>query len=524
MNDDVQSELLEAEFRQILIAIKPHINHIDNHYHLESYRVWLERLSNAHFSEKAERNKYLLELANQIQDNVLEPPFTYNPPRGLLPRIKTFHRLQTEDDATRISDHFFQKDENQWPFVTSRPSLQESNKNLNKSKTNTWPQKRNKPIKTKLIRPFQKLGSVGQGEEKKSETSGSWYDLNESPSGTQGCGDTDQEDDENKSLGTQHLMEGLKTKEEFAKKYEEEKSKDSFNPEKFLAEENSNRKPTAQELEALKMRMKDLLEVKNALRDTHCLTQDRKKTLETLQAKLSEVEQQKAELQVLLESQKKKFLELDKVKSKEMNEFKEKFAHLRQKEVDYLKKYHNEEITSLEKSYSSKISEMQEKINSLKEEYEAKIKNLSDSNMTLLQEKEQKIHELQSEIKIKESQPVNQGNSDQILNLKKCLSRLDRILHRNEKDYTKKIEKLKEELDLKEVTSQVQLQAQKADLIVRTSAAKQEELRNALNSLECKYKQMVETVQMHALESKKRDERVIEELKGLLQKHNVLTA
>ncbi|EFA08996.1 probable DNA double-strand break repair Rad50 ATPase [Tribolium castaneum] len=520
MNDDVQSELLDNEFRQILLAIKPHINHIDNHYHLERYRVWLERLSNAHCTERAERNKYLLELANQIHDNVLEPPFTYNPPRGLLPRIKTFQRLQI--DPAQISDKFFQNDQNQWPFIVAS----QSNRNLNKNKNNTWPQKKNKPIKTKLMRPFQKLGSVGQGEEKQSETSGSWYDLAETTSETHACGDKDQEDDGNNKLGTQHLMEGLKTKEEFAKKYEQEKCKGggSFNSEKFLAEESSNRKPTAQELEALKMRMKDLLEVKNALRDTHCLTQDRKKTLETLQVKLSEAEREKAELQVILDSQKKKFVELDKIKSKEMNEFKEKFAHLRQKEVDYLKKYHKDEVASLEKSYSCKIRELEARIDSLREEYEAKIKTLSDSNMSLLQEKEQRIHELQSELKIRESQQTNQANSEQILNLKKCLSRLDKVLHRNEKDYSKKIEKLKEELDLKEVTSQVQLQAQKADLIVRTSAAKQEELRNALNSLESKYKKMVETVQTAALEAKKRDEKMIDELRGLLQKHNIQIA
>lgn len=310
MNDDVQSELLDKEFRQILIAIKPYINHIDDHYHLEYYRIWLERLSNAHYREKVERNKYLLELANQIQDNILEPPFTYHPPKGLLPRMKNYHRIQLEDDPAQISEPFFQKDQNQWPFTPKTSSDQ-------KSKSNTWPQKRNnKPIKTKMIRPFQKLGIVGQGEETNNEESNSWDDLTESAS----HGDTDLEDNEKKIVGTQHRLEGLKTREEFAKKYEEEQSKksqqSSFDVQKFLSEEKPSRKPTPQELDALKMRMKDLLEVKNALRDTHCLTEDRKKTIEKLERKLAEVEREKEELQVLLEAQKKKFIELDKIKNK----------------------------------------------------------------------------------------------------------------------------------------------------------------------------------------------------------------
>jgi ribosomal protein L10 len=57
--------------------------------------------------------------------------------------------------------------------------------------------------------------------------------------------------------------------------------------------------------------------------------------------------------------------------------------------------------------------------------------------------------------------------------------------------------------------------------MVKHSAAKQEELRNALNSLEGKYKKMMETLQLHALESKRHDDKLIEELKTLLEKHNI---
>lgn len=59
-----------------------------------------------------------------------------------------------------------------------------------------------------------------------------------------------------------------------------------------------------------------MIEVKNALRDTHFLTQDRKKTIENLEKKIDQLQQQNSELESLLEQQKQKFLEVDKVKTK----------------------------------------------------------------------------------------------------------------------------------------------------------------------------------------------------------------
>lgn len=104
-NDETQNELLDAEFRQILLIIKPHINDVDNPYHLAKYRVWLERLNAAGPAEKLERNKYLLELANQIHDKAVLPPFTYNPPKGPLPRFRIPRKVLTER-RTKYFHHF----------------------------------------------------------------------------------------------------------------------------------------------------------------------------------------------------------------------------------------------------------------------------------------------------------------------------------------------------------------------------------------------------------------------------------
>ncbi|RZC35607.1 intracellular protein transport protein USO1-like [Asbolus verrucosus] len=532
-SEEVQKDL-DAEFRQILYIIKPYIAHINDHFHLEKYRVWLERLSESSTAEKFERNKYLVELANQIHDNALKPPFTFGPPRGPLPKLRTFQKEELEE----------------WPYISPRRP-QHADPSKRQEAKDASPQKK-KHSKTKTIsRPFQKLGKVDDSRIN-SDTS-SWCDLTESGTSVNlGCGDTDLDED-GKKLSSQHKKEGLKLQEHFMKKYEEESnanSKDSescsIDSRQFMdttEEINSSRKPTEEEVEALKLRMKDLLEVKNALRDTHCLTEDRKKTIDNLQIKLKNAEKQNAELKSQLDAQKKKITEMEKLKNKEIYEFKEKFTHLRQKEIEFLKQYHKDEIQEVEKSHSSRISviqsEIKEKIEAVKKEYEEKIKKLDESSAELLKEKDEEICRqvplqlhlqnknnpvvrLRSEIKAKEGEPPDEQNSEQIISLKKCISKLDRVLHKNEKDYVKKIEKLKQELEVRDMTTQVQLRTQRADLIVRNTAAKQEELKNALNSLEGKYKKMMETLQLHALEAKKHDEKLIHELRALLDKHNIV--
>ncbi|KAK5641278.1 hypothetical protein RI129_009825 [Pyrocoelia pectoralis] len=79
------SRELDDEFRRILRIIKPYIPCIMNNSYLTSYRLWLEKLSMADVTEKKERNKYIIELCYQIQDGILEFPFTELPGDGPLP-------------------------------------------------------------------------------------------------------------------------------------------------------------------------------------------------------------------------------------------------------------------------------------------------------------------------------------------------------------------------------------------------------------------------------------------------------
>jgi hypothetical protein len=81
------------------------------------------------------------------------------------------------------------------------------------------------------------------------------------------------------------------------------------------------------------------------------------------------------------------------VRFQELNDFKDKFTHLRQKEIEFLKQYHKDEVNCLEKAHSSKISELQFKVDSLKRDYEDKIRRITDSNLSLLKQKEDVIQE-----------------------------------------------------------------------------------------------------------------------------------
>ncbi|XP_063916599.1 centrosomal protein of 112 kDa-like isoform X3 [Zophobas morio] len=493
MNDEAHSDLLDAEFRHILYMIKPLVGKIDDHYRLEKCRVWLERLSVVHRSERLERNKYLLALANQIHDGVLEVPFTATPPKGLLPPLKKLQTMMGGKETPRGCGCPRPKETQAWPFVTQKcPDSAESVKRT-PPKENTLLQKKKPARCTPKVPPLpKKLNKGGNTAQDAWLKEDSWYDISDTP------GDTDAEE-ETKKLSLQHKAEGLKLQEHYMKKYEEQ-SKQTLKDSPFQG---------------------DLLEVKHALIDTHCLTEDRKKTVDALNAKVARLEQENAELRGQLDSQEKEFVQVDQTKSKEMSDFKDKFTLLRQKEVDYLKQYHKKEIAALEKTHNSQVAELEARIAVLKKEYEDKIKVLVNSSFDAAKQKDEEIQELQIQLKMKANQIANEGSGEQIISLKRCISKLDKVLHKNEKDYIKKIERLKQELEVKDMTNQMQLQTQRADLIVRNAATKQEELKCALNSLEGKYKKMMDCLQTRAVHTKKQDEKLIEELRTLLDRNNI---
>lgn len=77
-------EQLDLEYLKILRLMKPYITCIMNNDYVQLIRYWLEKLSSSDFSNKLVRNNYLKELGRQVEDGVLDIPFTELPPEGPL--------------------------------------------------------------------------------------------------------------------------------------------------------------------------------------------------------------------------------------------------------------------------------------------------------------------------------------------------------------------------------------------------------------------------------------------------------
>ncbi|KAH1016787.1 hypothetical protein HUJ04_007957 [Dendroctonus ponderosae] len=105
--------------------------------------------------------------------------------------------------------------------------------------------------------------------------------------------------------------------------------------------------------------------------------------------------------------------------------------------------------------------------------------------------------------------------------LKKCVSKMDKVFQRTEKEYLKQIEQLRQELELKDSALQVQLKVQKAELIAQTRTGQKEEFEEILNGLEVKYIKMLEAHEQQIMKTKLRDDKTIEHLKDLLVKHGI---
>ncbi|KAL3273226.1 hypothetical protein HHI36_014680 [Cryptolaemus montrouzieri] len=98
---------------------------------------------------------------------------------------------------------------------------------------------------------------------------------------------------------------------------------------------------------------------------------------------------------------------------------------------------------------------------------------------------------------------------------------MDRLFQKSEREYCKQIEKLKQDLDNRDKAIQIQLQTQKAEVITRCSAEKQSEMDIIVQNLEGKYTHLLEMQRTQMAHIKDEDEKVINELRSILEEHNI---
>ncbi|XP_065161742.1 golgin subfamily A member 4-like isoform X2 [Atheta coriaria] len=87
---------LDLEYLHLLNQIKPYITCIINTHYIGLIKMWLERLGDEQFPDKELRNEYLQRLWKEIEEGVLEHPFTEPPPAGDLPSLSESNHVDKE--------------------------------------------------------------------------------------------------------------------------------------------------------------------------------------------------------------------------------------------------------------------------------------------------------------------------------------------------------------------------------------------------------------------------------------------
>ncbi|XP_074039750.1 uncharacterized protein [Leptinotarsa decemlineata] len=572
---DSENTSLDLEFRQILCIIKHYIPYVDSNANLSLYRSWLEKLSSSH-SNKSERNKYLLELARQIKSNNISPPFHQRPPTGPLlsfsDNLSSTVFESTKKDMKSCNQNWqvtqqmeeipqpiaSQTQENSCLVNNGTKNDYQSYYDFEQGVSNTFPDSANlmnnnifyqlyhtrqkicqtskdqtKPVldtnineqKLISINNFSKIEDVKTTTEKdilhKPHDDSSWCDLTD-VSATSLSGNPMGSGDAEKVIPVQECNQnGVKVDPKFENNYKKFVPTNEIN-------EMGNYKPA------------EPTELRFPLKDTNYMSADWKKTIEGLQMRLTETLSQNIELKAIIDNLKgnmkyetthKQQIELEQKRSLESHK----------KEIETLKITHEANIRQLEEAYEYKIENITEnyelKLKEVKAEYEMRMRELKLQGEYDKKEKDKEIYRLSEIIQQQcnrmsneivalrqqiEATFSNTAPEDKVYVLQKCVSKMDKLFHKSEKEYLKQIEKLKQELELKDKVTQIQLKTQKAQLIARNSVEKQKQLDEVVNNLEVKYIKMLEHHEKQVMESRLEDEEKIEYFRELLQNNDIV--
>ncbi|KAF5295219.1 hypothetical protein FQR65_LT10503 [Abscondita terminalis] len=487
---------LDAEFRRILRIIKPYIPCIMNNEYLTSYRLWLEKLSSASPAEKEERNRYIMELCYQIQDGILEYPFLQLPQDGPLPP-------------------FSPKSSNTKQASYTSPSLA-------KNTYDEFPQQH-----------------VNHDE---GADDGSWYDITDTSASTV----TKLGSDEFKQKGPLHEN----TQELYESKIAElmniindlQKQNMKLNESMITYEQAiTMRNNTAEnsihnlvgEVHSLKNRLQELRDIKAALKNSQTVaTNQWQTTISALTGELDSVQQQNKLLKNEIVTLEKKITDICNQQQNDNTMYRQKLNALQEKEMEVLKQNHYQQIRDLENKFNIKLGEV-------KAEYDRKMMEVQSSYEKIIHEKNQEIRRLENLIEvqckrmhdevttirteIEESRDShqNESNSEKIVYLQRCISKMDKLFRKSEKNYLKQIAKLKTEIEMKDTVIHIQLSSQRAELIANTNAERQIELDSTIEKLEERYRKLLEGQQNYFMTEKKHDTNLISDLRAVIAQNNI---
>ncbi|CAH1154398.1 unnamed protein product [Phaedon cochleariae] len=570
------SHQLDLEFRQILSVIKQFIPYVDSNSHLSLYRSWLEKLSSTN-SDKTERNRYLLELARQIKENSVFPPFDQRPPIG---HLKTFPEVDSYviDDSKVKANNVHLRYPNfslqmtgefnniPQPMLSSPlkkpnnfPRPYKTNNDMSEPPT-TYPFETNKFYVPQLHEMKQAYNDNNfNSREPKFYLHNERKAIINAPQDISGsCDVTAVERDDNHAVptkGNAASKNGVHEDSSWCDLTDTSTTSivaeclgrgDAM--ERVAAAGNEPHEVVQDDTIDITSKSPDEVDTKFPLKDTHFISADWKKTIESLQMRLTETLNENNELKSVIQALKAK--SNYESSNKEQTEMKQKMtAEVHAKEMEMLRKTKSEQLRKLERSYEFQIEQIEDnyklKMEEIKADSEMRLRELKLEYEDDKKEKDKEIYRLSDIIQqqcirmsneiaalrkqIENSMPCNNNHNhnhnnvpeEKVFVLKKCVSKMDKLFHKSEKDYMKQIEKLKQELELKDKVAQIQLRTQRAELISRTNADRQNQIEEIVNNLEVKYIKMLEFHENQVSESKRQDEEKIEHLKELLEKNNI---
>ncbi|CAH2002558.1 unnamed protein product [Acanthoscelides obtectus] len=609
---------LDLEFRQILCIIKSYIPTVNSNEQLLLFKSWLEKLS-APTTEEAERNRYLLELARQIKDGDISPPFDREPPPGAFQNFpKLNYYLYNPEESPIKSFKNISWPENEGPMnemsfpVPSHPNLYTfntpkcSNEGPLANQYNTSPKPPHPPhhshakmnLETAQILPlfddpnylFRQMQDPSHGshmENMKSMSQGHYEEHHKNPpkpnqtetskltvkgkkkkvdrTSAPVC-QSDPAVGTNLSPAPQNTLEPQHLKYDVKESKRNEVAEDSswcdltdtslismgqltsfpfvnsiqtpYNSEEKY--ENDTDCDDMSDTSASSIRSTpDVTEETSRqevkLKDTNFVPNDWKKIIGALQLRLTETLHQNNNLNRIVDELKNEI----KLAKDQYHCSHKRTSDLNRREVEMMKNLQSDAIKKIEENHQEKLDELdnsyKNKMEKLRGEYETKITDLYTARENDIKAKDAEISRLtdiiqqqctsiSNEIKSLRTQlesSMCNNNGERVIVLQKCVSKMDKLFHKSEKEYMKQISKLKQELEIKDRVAQIQLKTQKAELIARTFSEKQKQFDEIINSLEVKYIKMLEHHENQVMETKKQDEEKINSLKSLLHKHDI---
>lgn len=530
-NDNTESDKLDVEYRQILRIIKPFVATINNNTYLSQYKVWLEKLSTTEKLNKVVRNQYLMELARQIQSLELSPPFTSNPPLGMLQPLKHRFESKCKSDESKCENGIFLNKQamcSRWCREISHnmtffnqeaknfhpKDISEQDNTENKAKIlgkNIKSQNSHIPVKCDVkktantasavkSRPAKTVGVIHEDRceiVSANEDESSWCDLTTTIGEDSGDDSNLQQDFQ--GGGDETLPIGSQFQEKIEDLIEE------INGLRVIgkgAELNRKQMPVVYEDD--ENSSKECAPIKNNAKESrNPLADDWKKSMESLQVRLTETQAQNRELNSIVINLQKKINDLEKIKEQVKHE-QQKTLEEHTSEIQKLKKMHSEKSKQMEISFQSKLAEknieFQKMIREIEEKHDVKIRDLKNKHDGELLTRDNELKRLEDIVQnqcvrlaneinvlrnqIDEASNSNSQNDERIIFLQKCIAKMDRLFQKSEREYCKQIEKLKQELENREKAIQIQLQTQRAEVITRCSAEKQAEMDAIVESLE----------------------------------------